>query len=174
MRSPKRLMSASLYDRGEPWPTRVDLHLAEVDRWVRSASILHSNGGRSERLPRGRRAQPRVSVEVVGADPGAGDDGQRVVLLEEELTRGVEAERGRAGAGEQILRACDEYTAPKEEPSDEFPLSSRCLRSAPRVTKLEPAGGRVSPAPTTAASAPVGPWPEPTRGGEAAMVVEDA
>src|SRR3954449_11996371 len=38
------------YAPGEPWPTRVDEHLAEgvdaagVDRWVRSASLLHSNG----------------------------------------------------------------------------------------------------------------------------------
>jgi anaerobic selenocysteine-containing dehydrogenase len=38
------------YGPGEPWPTRVDTHLAEglteddVDRWVQSASILHSNG----------------------------------------------------------------------------------------------------------------------------------
>ncbi|MEV4279671.1 molybdopterin oxidoreductase family protein [Actinoplanes xinjiangensis] len=38
------------YGPGEPWPVRVDLHLAdglsehEVDRWARSASILHSNG----------------------------------------------------------------------------------------------------------------------------------
>jgi ferredoxin-nitrate reductase len=38
------------YGRGAQWPARVDLHLAgglaesEVDRWVRSASILHSNG----------------------------------------------------------------------------------------------------------------------------------
>jgi len=38
------------YGPGERWPTRVDTHLADglaesgVDRWVRSASILHSNG----------------------------------------------------------------------------------------------------------------------------------
>jgi anaerobic selenocysteine-containing dehydrogenase len=38
------------YGPGETWPTRVDTHLAEgvseddVDRWVQSASILHSNG----------------------------------------------------------------------------------------------------------------------------------
>lgn len=38
------------YGRGEQWPVRVDTHLAEgltpeqVDRWVQSASILHSNG----------------------------------------------------------------------------------------------------------------------------------
>ncbi|MFC5381437.1 molybdopterin oxidoreductase family protein [Aquipuribacter nitratireducens] len=38
------------YGRGEVWPVRVDMHLADgvteadVDRWVQSASILHSNG----------------------------------------------------------------------------------------------------------------------------------
>ena len=38
------------YGRAERWPVRVDTHLAEgvqvedVDRWVQSASILHSNG----------------------------------------------------------------------------------------------------------------------------------
>ncbi|MCZ4618312.1 molybdopterin oxidoreductase family protein [Rhodococcus qingshengii] len=38
------------YGRGQGWPQRVDQHLAEgvesgsVDRWVQSASILHSNG----------------------------------------------------------------------------------------------------------------------------------
>lgn len=38
------------YDRGMPWPVRTDLHLApglteeDVERWVPSASVLHSNG----------------------------------------------------------------------------------------------------------------------------------
>ena len=38
------------YAPGAPWPARTDMHLAEgvaeedVERWVRSASILHSNG----------------------------------------------------------------------------------------------------------------------------------
>ncbi|MFI5614106.1 molybdopterin oxidoreductase family protein [Amycolatopsis sp. NPDC051903] len=38
------------YGRGEPWPVRVDSHLADgvrpedVERWVRSAAVLHSNG----------------------------------------------------------------------------------------------------------------------------------
>jgi anaerobic selenocysteine-containing dehydrogenase len=42
--------SRTPYDAGEPWPTRVDRYLAdgltedEVDRWVQSATILHSNG----------------------------------------------------------------------------------------------------------------------------------
>jgi anaerobic selenocysteine-containing dehydrogenase len=38
------------YGRGDPWPVRVDQHLAKevgeesVERWVQSASVLHSNG----------------------------------------------------------------------------------------------------------------------------------
>jgi ferredoxin-nitrate reductase len=38
------------YGTGEEWPARVDVQLAEnvgegqVERWVRSASLLHSNG----------------------------------------------------------------------------------------------------------------------------------
>ncbi|MGW5376386.1 molybdopterin oxidoreductase family protein [Nocardia sp. NPDC003999] len=38
------------YEPGKPWPARVDMHLADgvreqdVDEWVQSASILHSNG----------------------------------------------------------------------------------------------------------------------------------
>lgn len=38
------------YGPGDTWPTRVDTNLADgftvddVDRWVQSASILHSNG----------------------------------------------------------------------------------------------------------------------------------
>jgi hypothetical protein len=38
------------YGPGEPWPVRVDEHLAdgvepgEVERWARTASLLHSNG----------------------------------------------------------------------------------------------------------------------------------
>lgn len=42
--------SRTPYGPGEQWPPRVDMHLAEgvaeneVDRWVQSASVLHSNG----------------------------------------------------------------------------------------------------------------------------------
>src|SRR4051794_32296135 len=38
------------YGLGDAWPERVDVHLADglragdVDRWVQSASVLHSNG----------------------------------------------------------------------------------------------------------------------------------
>src|SRR4051812_18085446 len=38
------------YRPGQPWPVRVDMHLVdgltpeEVDRWVQSAAVLHSNG----------------------------------------------------------------------------------------------------------------------------------
>jgi hypothetical protein len=47
------------YESGGIWPTRVDTYLADgvsdeqVDRWVQSASILHSNGdARPDGLPR--------------------------------------------------------------------------------------------------------------------------
>ncbi|WP_128977727.1 molybdopterin oxidoreductase family protein [Streptomyces roseicoloratus] len=42
--------SRTPYDRGRPWPARVDTYLADgvapesVDRWVQAASILHSDG----------------------------------------------------------------------------------------------------------------------------------
>jgi anaerobic selenocysteine-containing dehydrogenase len=42
--------SRAPYGAGQPWPVRVDQHLAEgvdeadVERWVESASVLHSNG----------------------------------------------------------------------------------------------------------------------------------
>jgi hypothetical protein len=58
-----------------------------------------------ERLTGGRRAQARVAVEVVGADPRARDDRQRVVLLQEQLSGRVEAERARSLLPEQRLRA---------------------------------------------------------------------
>ena len=62
------------YGPGQPWPTRVDSYLADgltdddVDTWVQSASILHSNGdgldiavkdGRIAGV-RGRAAHPQV------------------------------------------------------------------------------------------------------------------
>ena len=42
--------SRTPYGPGQPWPERVDTYLADgigveqVDRWVQSATILHSNG----------------------------------------------------------------------------------------------------------------------------------
>jgi len=62
------------YGNGEEWPVRVDMHLEEgiaendVERWVQSASTLHSNGDafdlavRDGRLVGVRgRAQDRVN-----------------------------------------------------------------------------------------------------------------
>jgi anaerobic selenocysteine-containing dehydrogenase len=67
------------YGPGGTWPTRVDLHLAEgiteseVDRWVRTASILHSNGDaldiavKDERMVGVRgRAEDRVNHGRLG------------------------------------------------------------------------------------------------------------
>lgn len=42
--------SRTPYGKADEWPVRVDAHLqrgvseGDVDRWVRTASILHSNG----------------------------------------------------------------------------------------------------------------------------------
>src|SRR3954464_12672646 len=67
------------YGPGETWPTRVDSYLADgineadVDRWVPSASILHSNGDAMDiavkdgRIVGGRgRAQDRVNRGRLG------------------------------------------------------------------------------------------------------------
>ncbi|MDT3395541.1 molybdopterin oxidoreductase family protein [Streptomyces sp. B1866] len=49
------------YGPGEPWPVRVDSHLApgvtadQVDRWVPTASVLHSNGDAMDVAVRGGR-----------------------------------------------------------------------------------------------------------------------
>lgn len=49
------------YGPGEPWPVRVDMHLADgvraedVEQWVPSASILHSNGDGMDIAVKGAR-----------------------------------------------------------------------------------------------------------------------
>ncbi|MEV6494303.1 nitrate reductase, partial [Actinoplanes sp. NPDC051633] len=49
------------YGPGDSWPARVDMHLADglreadVDRWVQSASILHSNGDAMDIAVKDRR-----------------------------------------------------------------------------------------------------------------------
>jgi hypothetical protein len=43
-----------------------------------------------QRLAGGRSAQPRVAVEVVRPDAAAGDERERVVVLEEQLPARVE------------------------------------------------------------------------------------
>lgn len=56
--------SRTPYGPGEPWPTRVDSHLADgadrvvadqVERWVQSAGVLHSNGDALDIAVRGGR-----------------------------------------------------------------------------------------------------------------------
>ncbi len=60
---------------------------------VGAEALLEGLGG-------GRGAQPGVAVEVVGADADVGEDGEGVVLLQEELPAGVEAD----GAGTALLQ----------------------------------------------------------------------
>ncbi|AYC36580.1 hypothetical protein DWG14_00790 [Streptomyces griseorubiginosus] len=55
-----------------------------------------------QRLGRGRRAQPGVAVEVVGADARPGQHRERVVVLQEQLTAGVEPDRARSALVEQF------------------------------------------------------------------------
>jgi hypothetical protein len=58
-----------------------------------------------QRLAGRRRAQPRVAVEMVAADSRADHDRQRVVVLDEQLARRVEAVRGRSLLVQQRPRA---------------------------------------------------------------------
>ena len=67
-------------------------HVGVVDVGVRARLPVAAEGG-LERRGGGGRAQPRVAVDVVGADPTVGDHAQRVVLLGEQLAAGVEADR---------------------------------------------------------------------------------
>src|SRR6476646_7893709 len=61
-----------------------------------------------QRLPRRCGAKPCVAIEVVRADPTPCDEGQRVIVLEEELTTRVEAERAASPGREQLLGALDD------------------------------------------------------------------
>jgi len=62
------------YGPGGTWPTRVDTYLAagvsaeQVDRWVQSASILHSNGDGLDIAVSGGRVG---SESVVGRSTGS-------------------------------------------------------------------------------------------------------
>ena len=71
--------SRTPYAPGDPWPSRVDQHLQPgvgpdgVDRWVQSASVLHSNGDaldiavQNERIVGVRgRAVDRVNLGRLG------------------------------------------------------------------------------------------------------------
>src|SRR4051794_39782928 len=90
---------------GSPWPIRVDQHLAEglteddVDRWVQTASILHSNGdGLDLAVKDGRivgvRGRARDRVNHGRVDP---KDlfGWQANLSEDRLTRPLVREGGR-------------------------------------------------------------------------------
>src|SRR4051794_14236197 len=67
---------------------------------------------RAERLDIGRRrcgrAQPRVAVDVRRPDPGIGQNGDGVVVLEEELTAVIEADGARAVTLLKLSRAGDD------------------------------------------------------------------
>src|SRR3954449_9326921 len=67
------------YGRGQPWPARVDSFLEpgtepdEVDRWVQSASVLHSNGDALDIAVRGDRIVGVRGRAVARVNHGRGD-----------------------------------------------------------------------------------------------------
>ena len=65
---------------------------------------------------RRRRAQPGVAVDVAGADATVGDQAEGVVLLEEELARGVEADR-RWGPARRAAAASGRRRRPSPRPT---------------------------------------------------------
>ena len=61
------------YGPGEPWPVRVDQHLADgvapadVERWVQTASLLHSNGDAMDVAVRDGRLVACAAVRRTGS-----------------------------------------------------------------------------------------------------------
>lgn len=102
------------YDRGTPWPVRTDLHLApglteaDVERWVQSASLLHSNGDAMDIAVRGGRivgVRGRATDRVNHGRLGPKDlYGWQANNSPDRLTRPLVRENGR-------LVSCDWDTA---------------------------------------------------------------
>lgn len=105
-----------------------------------------------QRLGGGRRAQPRVAVDVVRAQARTRHHGERVVLLEEELAGRVEAE----GAGAPAARAA-RASGRRSPPSRRCSPSRRARR---RAGSAGAAAGRVRrwPASRTGSLGPRRPW----------------
>jgi hypothetical protein len=64
------------YAAGETWPQRRDLYLADglaesdIDRWVQSASVLHSNGDALDIAVKDRRRATLVTPMIGAATSG--------------------------------------------------------------------------------------------------------
>lgn len=67
---------------------------------VATEALAHGSCG-------GRGAETSVAVHVKGSEAAFADEGKRVVLLEEELARGVEGDRVRGVLVDQLLRLLD-------------------------------------------------------------------
>ena len=151
------------YGPGETWPTRVDTYLADglteedVDRWVQSASILHSNGdaldiavkdgrivgvrGRARGPGQPRPARPEGPLRLAGqplarpADPAADPPGRR-------------ARRDRLGHRDgrrrrPHRRSC--WTSRGPAPSASTPPASCSSRSTTRSALIAHGGHRHQP-----------------------------
>ena len=76
-----------------------------VDDVVIGAGLAIASEGLLQRLAGGRGAQPGIAVQMVGANPGPRDRGQRPVLLAEQLPGRVEGDRRRTKLLEQRAAA---------------------------------------------------------------------
>jgi ferredoxin-nitrate reductase len=115
--------SRAPYGAGQPWPVRVDQHLAEgvdeadVEHWAESASVLHSNGdGIDIAVKQGRIVGVRGVfntqtdyTETYGHDLATG-----AAFSEQE-------HRARGADGRAFPHAAPYEPAP-EQPDEEFPL----------------------------------------------------
>ena len=95
--------------------------------------------GLLQRLAGGRRAEPGVPVEVVRADASPSQDGERVVVLDEELAGRVEADRARPCLVEQRASALDDRIQRRTPVGlDELAVTvdQRSLQAVRRVVRL--------------------------------------
>ncbi|WP_443053227.1 molybdopterin dinucleotide binding domain-containing protein [Streptomyces sp. IBSBF 3010] len=160
------------YGPGEPWPVRVDTRLADgvtpdqVERWVQSAAILHSNGDGLD-IEEGdlvEVATPRGTVRAAARVSGIRDG---VLFLPFHYgywdTDGGFEPKGDGRAG-------NELTATEWDPVSKQPLFKT---AAARLRRLGPTG-TPAPAPTTTASALVAGAAVPaTTGGGAGRADEE-
>jgi anaerobic selenocysteine-containing dehydrogenase len=178
----KAILRACEYVPSHETPDEQQLHL-DTGR-----TIFHFHTRtKTARAPQLQRAAPDVWAELSEADArrlglGEGD------LAEIRSARGAIRARVRVGGVREGVvfvpfhygwwdsgdakrsRAANELTITDWDPVSKQPLFKI---GAVRIERIEPADGRVAPAPTNTASAPVTPLPSQTAGGEDAEAVSE-
>ncbi|MFJ6682003.1 hypothetical protein [Streptomyces werraensis] len=120
------------YAPGDPWPVRTDLHLADgvteedVERWVPSASILHSNGDAMDIAVRGGR--------IVGVRGRAADRVNRGRLGPKDLY-GWHTPEGHRPPDGLPGRAANETTVTDWDPLSKQPLFKTAAARVTLVTR---------------------------------------